>query len=158
MQKPALGRFISRSRLSPQRAAAETGRSSEPLSKGSNRNQSFWLAAGGSAARGGGRRSNSCRASPSIAGVSGAAGPRGGEGRAGLGCSAAPHPSRLPAQVSGCLVLYLIAAKGPKNVFKSMQNRRRWRWERNGRCLLWPWPGCFVHGGRQRPGASAPSY
>lgn len=125
MQKPALGRFISRSRPSPQHAASETGRSSDPLSEGSNRNQSIRLAAGGSAACGGGWQGNSCRASPSIAGVSGAAGPRGGDGRAGLGLPPrgwdARPPSTLPTSQACseprcrvCLVLYPITAKRPK--------------------------------------------
>lgn len=97
--------FTSCSWPSPQHAASETGRSSAPLSKGSNRSQSIWLAAGGSAARGSSRQGNSCRASPSIAGVFGAAGPRGREGRAGLGPLprgwGAWPPSTLPASQAG---------------------------------------------------------
>lgn len=106
VQNPKPGRLSSRSRPSPQRAASQMGRFSEPLCEGSDRNQSGWWLCGG------------CRASPSIAGVSGAAGPRGREGRAGPGCSAAPHPSR---QVLGCLILSPIAAKGPKPIFNQCE-------------------------------------
>lgn len=123
-------------------------------SEGQAWNPCTWLAAGAlqrvAAALG-----SSSRASPSSAEVSGAAGPRGWKGQQGWARRLGRPPTQRCRDASSFiykgtkeyLIFFNQCKIGPDGAERS-----------DGRRLLRPWPGCFVHGGRRSPGASAPGY